>query len=125
MSNIPTCKACLEQGHRVIICPNELLRDAYFETQLSKNTEVAVVRIPIEYKYYAATFWTRCTGDWKNTRYYSTKPLEYAGLYLRHKQQGYGDGADHWAIFLKDGIEYEIEYDYEGTRAFYEVEPGK
>jgi len=90
---------------------------------LDIKKEVEVVRSPIEGKYYETTFWTRREGLWPEEHYYTTVAVkrEYVGMYLRHKQQGYGDGADHWAIFLRDGVEIEIEYDYEGTRAFYEV----
>jgi hypothetical protein len=121
------CKACNNIGHRVHTCPNDKLREEYFEKQIKQTinnkSEIIVVRRPTEGKYYSATFWTRRTGDWTNEIYYTdfSRPIEYAGLYLRHRQQGYGDGADHWAIFLKDGKEHEIEYDYEGKRAFYEV----
>jgi len=91
----------------------------------NKNSEIIVICKPKEGKYYSATYWTRCTGDFPNEIHYTdyTKPIEYAGLYLRHKQIGYGDSADHLAIFLKDGKEHEIEYDYDCKRAFYEVEP--
>jgi hypothetical protein len=85
--------------------------------------ELAVVRTPIEGKYYEATFWQRKEGHWSAEKHYTkeTTPREYVGKYLRHKKEGYGDGADHWAIFLRDGKEIEIEYDYDGKRAWYEV----
>ena len=87
------------------------------------NNEIKVVRTPLEGKYYEATFWTRREGDWTNETHYTktTTPREYVGMFLRHRSEGWGDGADHWAIFLRDGVEIEIEYDYDGKRAFYEV----
>ena len=92
--------------------------------QNCNKKELAVVRTPLEGKYYEATFWQRREGHWSAEKHYTkeTTPREYVGKYLRHKQQGYGDGADHWAIFLRDGKEIEIEYDYDGKRAWYEVE---
>ena len=86
--------------------------------------ELAVVRIPIEGKYYEATFWTRREGVWPDEKYFTNKIThrEYVGMYLRHRQEGWGDGADHWAIFLRDGQEVEIEYDYDGKRAWYETQ---
>jgi hypothetical protein len=85
--------------------------------------ELQVIRTPLEGRSYEATFWTRKEGEWPNEKYYvnCTTPRHYVGQYLRHKQEGYGDSADHWAIFLLDGQEIEIEYDYWGKRAFYAV----
>ena len=81
--------------------------------------EIEVRRTPVEGKYYEATFWTRKTGHCSNEKYYTDKTVhrEYVGQYLRHRQEG----ADHWAIFLRDNKEIEIEYDYDGKRAFCEV----
>ena len=83
--------------------------------------EVEVVRDVVVGKYYEATYLTRKTGIWPKEKHYSTKPREYVGQYIRHKQQGMGDGADHWYVFLRNNEEIEVELDYEGTRAFYEV----
>lgn len=82
------------------------------------------MRTPIQGKYYEATFWTDKEGVWPEPeRYYTDESTErqYVGMYLMHRQEGYGDGADHWAIFLLDNQEVEIEYDYDGKRAFLEV----
>jgi len=86
--------------------------------------ELFFVRTPIKDKYYEATFWTRREGHWSAEKHYTKEstPREYVGMFLRHRQEGWGDGADHWAIFLRDGIEIEVEYDYDGKRAWYEVE---
>jgi hypothetical protein len=122
----PFCVACNKVGHRIHTCPNDKKREAYYAAQKPKPVkELKVIRTPIEGKFYEATFWTRKEGHWSKETHYTleTTPREYAGQYLRHKREGYGDGADHWAIFLKNGKEIEIEYDYDGNRAWYEVEP--
>ena len=85
--------------------------------------EVEVVRDVVVGKYYEATYLTRKTGIWPKEKHYSTKPREYVGQYIRHRQEGMGDGADHWYVFLRNNEEIEVELDYEGTRAFYEVSP--
>ena len=98
--------------------------ETYYKAQNPIHVkELAVVRTPIEGKYYEATFWQRKEGHWSAEKHYTkeTTPREYVGKYLRHVKQGYGDGADHWAVFLRDGKEIEIEYDYDGKRAWYEV----
>jgi hypothetical protein len=102
--------------------PNEVGPNEVGANEVGPN-EIEVRRKPIEGKYYEATFWTRKTGHWSNEKYYTDKTVhrEYVGQYLRHRQEGYGDGADHWAIFLRDNKEIEIEYDYDGKRAFCEV----
>jgi len=114
-----TCSACKKVGHRIHTCPD---KQGYFDAQ--KPKEIFVVRSPVVGKYYEATFWDRKEGHWSNEKHYSeaTTKREYAGQYLRTRSEGYGDGADHWGIFLRDGKEIEIEYDYDGKRAFYEVE---
>jgi hypothetical protein len=115
------CKVCNQPGHRVHTCPNEKERQSFYDQ--AKPKEYLVVRSPIVDKYYEATFWDRKEGHWSNEKHYvkETTKREYAGKYLRTRREGYGDGADHWAIFLRDGKEIEIEYDYDGNRAFYEV----
>ena len=116
------CTACKKYGHRIHTCPDEKKRQAFFDVQ--KPKEIFVVRSPVIGHYYEATFWDRKEGPWDNEKHYSkaTTKREYVGKYIRHRQEGYGDGADHWAIFMRDGKEVEVEYDYEFKRAFYEVE---
>lgn len=120
---INSCKACKQLGHRIHTCPNEQERECFYDQ--SKPKEYFVVRTPIVGKYYEATFWDRREDHFKISyqRHFTkeTTPRKYVGKYLRHIQEGYGDSADHWALFLIDGIEIRIEYDYEGKRAFYEV----
>jgi hypothetical protein len=90
---------------------------------MAVNLNREVVRTPEKGKYYEATFWTSKVGQWPNEKYYTDNSAvcEYVGEYLRHRQVGYGDGADHWAIFWRDEEEIEIEYDYDFKRAWYEV----
>ena len=90
---------------------------------ITELKEVEVVRSVVVGKYYEATYLTRKTGIWPKEKHYSTKPREYVGQYIRHRQEGMGDGADHWYIFLRNNEEIEVELDYEGNRAFYEVSP--
>jgi len=123
-----TCMACKRIGHLAHNCSDEKKRVAYSKTQkpvkeITLVKELAVVRLPIEGKYYEATTWDRKDGHWSNENHYTyeTTPREYAGKYLRTRSEGWGDGADHWAIFLRDDKEIEIEYDYWGKRAWYEV----
>jgi hypothetical protein len=123
-----TCLACKMIGHLAHKCTNEKKRVAYFKEQkpvkeITLGKELVVVRTPIEGKYYEATTWDRKDGHWSAENHYTneTTKREYVGKYLRHIQQGYGDSADHWAVFLRDDKEIEIEYDYWGKRAFYEV----
>ena len=124
-----SCLACKRIGHRVHTCPDDNKREAFYKAQkpvkgVTIEKELAVVRLPIEGKYYEATFWDRKDGHWSAEKHYTneTTPRDYVGKYLRHVQQGYGDSADHWAIFLRDGKEIQIEFDYDGKRAFYEVD---
>jgi hypothetical protein len=108
----------IEAAQTCSACPS---KQTYFDAP----KEYLVVRSPLVGKYYEATFWYRKEGYWPTEKHYSKEATqrEYVGQYLRHRSEGWGgDGADHWAIFLRDGEEIEIEYDYDGKRAFYEVE---
>jgi hypothetical protein len=121
---VKTCMACKQPDHRIHTCGHENKRQLYFDNQSSQK-ELLVVRSPVEGKYYEATFWTRKEGLWPiKEKYYTTNTIdqrEYAGKFLRTRSEGGGDGGDHWAVFMRDGKEIEIEYDYDGKRAFYEV----
>jgi hypothetical protein len=118
-----------DKGEDVVVTYNKALTTAFYEAKHDeaykehKEEELKVVLIPVVGKYYEATFWDRKTELQNKEQHYikSTTPREYVGQYLRAKQQGYGDSADHWAVFLLDGKEIEIEYDYMFKRAFYEV----
>jgi len=123
---IPLCAACNKLGHRIHTCPDDKKREGFYAAQKPKPIkEIKVVRTPIEGNFYEATFWERKEGHWPNETHYikETTPREFVGQYIRHEQQGYGDGADHWAVFILSGEEKRIEYDYNGKRAWYEVEP--
>lgn len=100
---------------------NYLQKNTYFENKV--ENELLVYRTPIEGKYYEATIWTRQEGIYPNVKCYTKEstPRTYVGQYLRHEKIGYGDGADHWAVFLRDNEEIKVEYTYEGTTAWYEV----
>ena len=122
------CLACKMIGHLAHKCSDEKKRAAYRKTQkpvkeIIQGKELVVVRLPIEGKYYEATTWDRKDGHWsaENHYTYETTKREYVGKYLRHIQQGGGDLADHWAVFLRDGEEIQIKYDCEGKLAWYEV----
>jgi CRISPR/Cas system CMR-associated protein Cmr5 small subunit len=121
-----------DKGEDVVVTYNKALTTAFYEAYKEKHDEaykankeedLKVVLIPVVGKYYEATFWDRKTELQHKEQHYSksTTPREYVGQYLRAKQQGYGDSADHWAVFLLDGKEIDIEYDYMFKRAFYEV----
>jgi hypothetical protein len=124
-----------DKGEDVVVTYNKALTTAFYEAYKEKHVEaykehkehkeedLKVVLIPVVGKYYEATFWDRKTELQNKEQHYSksTTPREYVGQYLRAKQQGYGDSADHWAVFLLDGKEIDIEYDYMFKRAFYEV----
>jgi len=116
------CVACKKTGHRIHTCLDEKKRDAYYETHIK---ELPVVRTPVVGKYYEATFYDRKDGHWSNEKHFvnETTPRRYVGKYLRTRSEGWGDGADHWAIFLIGNQEIEVEYDYDGKRAFFEVLP--
>jgi len=80
--------------------------------------ETEVYRLtPEEGKYYEYAECTRKAGKYPNERYYTTKPLQYVGKFIKHNSVGYGDNADHWATF-ENGV---VHYSYEGNTCFKEV----
>jgi hypothetical protein len=99
---------------------NNEFTTAFHEVKPDKNNELKVVLMPEVGKYYESTYWDRKSMEQHYINI--STPRQYVGQYLRRKQIGYGDGADHWAIFLLDGQEIEVIYDYDFKRAFYEVE---
>jgi hypothetical protein len=89
-----------------------------------------VVLEPREGRVYYATTWTEkvidpsinCDYNIKNTRYFSTAPLEYAGKYIGGRIEGWGKDLKEWAHFLnKQGEEVIILYNKDSTTAFCEV----
>ena len=84
--------------------------------------EIEVFRLtPEKGKYYVTTTCTRKVGHWPNTKYYTTNPLQYVGEFVKHFQQGWADGAQHWDIFTNNGKDEIVHYTYEGTTCFLEV----
>jgi len=89
---------------------------------MSSCIETEVYRItPEKGKYYETAIYTRKVGRWPNEKYYTTKPLRYVGEFIKHHQTGYGDGAQHWDIYMNNGKEERVDYEYEGTTCFREV----
>jgi hypothetical protein len=89
-----------------------------------QETEVFRLRKLVPGKYYETAEYTRKTGSYgmQNEKYYTTNPLRYVGKYVKTERVGWGDGGRGWEIFEKDGQKIEVEYTYEGTTCFREVE---
>ena len=52
-------------------------------------------------------------------RYFTTNPFYYAGKWVRSESCGFGDGGDHWEVFLDDdGGEKIVSWDYDATLCF-------
>ena len=84
--------------------------------------EIEVYRLtPENGKYYETTTYTRKVGRWPNEKYYTTNPLRYVGEFIKHYQRGYGDGAQHWDMYMNNNEEERVDYEYEGTTCFREV----
>ena len=77
-----------------------------------------VFRIPEQGKEYYTTIDTFK----ENGKYYSTiNNLRYVGKYMYHASDGgYGDSANHCAVFNNNGKEEFVSYDYEGKTCFVE-----
>jgi hypothetical protein len=92
-------------------------------TRATNETEVFRLT-PTVGNFYYTTEYTRKTGDFLsgNERYYTTKPLNYVGQFVKHCSHGFGDGATHWDIFMDNGEEVKLYYTYEGTTSFLEVD---
>lgn len=95
------------------------------EEEKEKETDVEVYRAItlVEGKYYQTALYTKKTGSWstKDERYYTTHNLEYVGMFLRTVRWGFGDGAQAFSIFERDGEEVRVDYNYEGTTSFVET----
>ena len=91
---------------------------------MSKLNKIEVFRLkPIENKYYETTTYTHKTGQFPNEKYYTINKLRYVGKFIRHESCGYRDNAIHWDIFDNNGNEEIVNYTYEGTTCFIEVQP--
>lgn len=73
-------------------------------------------------KEYESALYTTRVGRWPNERYFTTNPLKYLGKYSRSTRMGgFGDGSRCSEYFINNGVEVEVEYDYEGKLCFREV----
>jgi hypothetical protein len=91
---------------------------------MSAATKFEVFRkTPEVGKYYEYAECTEKIGSYSenNDKYFTTNPLRYVGKYIKHERYGWGDNADHFAIFDNKGEEIRIEYSYEGNTCFREV----
>ena len=94
--------------------------------EIVQPSETEVFRITPEVgKHYVTTTYTRKTGNYlnKNEKYFSTNKITYVGCFVKHEQRGFCDGAQHWDIFNNNGVEVRVDYTYEGTTCFCEVNP--
>lgn len=101
--------------------------DIQNKIEQGKDDEEEVYRItPIIGRYYETAEYTRKTGKYLlNTEQYFTKKdnIKYVGKLIQHEHSGFGDNAEHWEVFENDeGFITKIEYTYEGTTCFREVE---
>lgn len=86
--------------------------------------EIEVFRLtPEKDKYYETTTYTHRIGHFPNEKYYTVNKLRYVGKFIRHESCGYRDNAIHWDIFDNNGNEEIVNYTYEGTTCFIEVQP--
>jgi hypothetical protein len=61
-------------------------------------------------------------NDWQNTKYFTTNPLTFVGVFVRHESMGYRDNATHWDIFDNNGTQVIVHYSYDGNTCFVEAE---
>jgi hypothetical protein len=74
-------------------------------------------------KNYEFAFYTTREGRWPNEKYFTTEPLKFLGKYCRSERWGgFGDGAGGAEVFVHNGTENRVVYDYEGKTCFREVE---
>ena len=103
-------------------------KEALKESKPEEN-EFEVYRLsPEEGKYYETATYTRKTGLYrlKNEKYYTTNPLKYVGLFIKTERTGYGDNGQVCSIFDNYGEEVRVDYTYEGTTCFVEINaPGE
>ena len=98
------------------------------------STEVEVYRVtPTKRKHYYAVLATRSYYDkqqpnsWGgkgNHRYFAPPShRRYMGEFVESRRDGYGDGGNCWEIYLKGGVFYELNLDYEGMTCLEETGP--
>ncbi len=72
-------------------------------------------------KCYEFAKYTRKSGRWPNEKYYTTRPMQYVGKYVRSERWGNGDDGGGADVFNNNGTEVKITLDYEGTISYREV----
>ena len=98
------------------------------------STESECYRLtPTKGEYYYAILATRSYWDPKKDtswggkgchRYFAPETdKRYMGQYLGCGQAGSGDGREYWEIYLKDGVQYELRYEYKGMTCLQKTEP--
>jgi hypothetical protein len=88
--------------------------------QTNENSSHQVFRItPTPGKIYATASYTHKT---KEGYYYTTHPLETVGTFSHITRSGWGDVGRVFAHFLLDGFPKIVEFNYEGTTSFVEIE---
>jgi hypothetical protein len=93
---------------------------------MARKGETEVFRLtPQVGKVYETATFTRMSYDpvSKKERYFTSRPMQYMGEFKRTERNGYCDGSKVWSIFVNQGVERMVEYTYEGTTCFIEVEP--
>ena len=80
-------------------------------------------RTPVMGRYYKYALATRKAWDEKakTWRYYTTHPFKYMGCFLRSEYYGSGDGKTYAEIYILNGQEMRLDYDYEGNTCIEEV----
>ena len=90
---------------------------------MNKIEEIKVFRLkPQVGKYYKTTEYTRKEGKYPYEHYYSTKKLKYVGKFIKHEQYGWGDSMSCFDIFDNNGKNVIVQYTYEGTTSYIEVD---
>jgi hypothetical protein len=69
-------------------------------------------------KCYAFALYSRKEGEWPNERYYTSHPLQYLGKHVRSEEWSSGHHHGGAEIFVHDGKETRIVFDYDGKTCF-------
>lgn len=95
----------------------------YLRETLKNMSKIEVFRLTPEVgKYYEYVEYNIKEGDWPNSRYFTTEPPKYVGMFVRFVEFGYGDNKSRIDYFIdQDGKEVKVNYSYEGTTSFREV----
>lgn len=78
---------------------------------------------PIVGRHYQTAFYTEKININKSpySIYYTTNPLRYLGKYVRSITTGYRDAVQHKEYYNNNGVEIELEYDYDGKTCLLEI----